>query len=255
VTLGEHGIALLRAGNPGPFTLTGTNTWIVGREPCWIVDPGPALDEHVAAVLEEAGRRGGAGGIALTHRHPDHDESVAEVARRTGAPVAASYGDADVRLADGDGFGPLRTVATPGHTAGHVAFVAGRVAFTGDAVLGEGSVYIAGWLAAYLDALRRLRAMDLALACPGHGPVIEDPAAKLDEYVAHRLDRERRLLAALDAGARTVDAMLDAAWDDAPPALRPAAAVTLAAHLGKLDDEGRLPEGVERPEIPAWLQV
>jgi glyoxylase-like metal-dependent hydrolase (beta-lactamase superfamily II) len=160
-----------------------------------------------------------------------------------------------VRLADGDSFGPLRAFATPGHTSDHLAFVSDRVAFTGDAVLGAGSVYIAGWLAAYLDSLRRLRALDLQLACPGHGPVIEDPAAKLDEYVEHRLDRERRLVAALDAGARSIDAMLDAAWDDAPPQLRPAAAVTLAAHLGKLEEEGRLPEGVERPEVPTWLTV
>lgn len=251
----DHDVALIRADNPGPFTLTGTNTWIVARDPCWIVDPGPALGEHVAAVLAEAERRGGAGGIALTHRHRDHDESVPEVARALGAPVAASTGEADVRLVDGDAFGPLRAVATPGHTADHLAFVAGRVAFTGDAVLGEGSVYVAGWLAAYLDSLRRLRGMELALACPGHGPLIEDPSAKLAEYVDHRLDRERRLLAALDQGARSVDDMLDAAWDDAPPALRPAAAVTLAAHLGKLDEEGRLPAGVERPEVPGWLQV
>ena len=122
--------------------------------------------------------------------------------------------------------------------------------FTGDAVLGEGSVFIApdpGALRGYLAALRRLRAMDLALLCPGHGPVVEDPAAKLDEYLAHRLDRERRVIAALDAGARTVDELLDAAWADAPAVLRPAAAVTLAAHLDKLEEEGRLPEGVERP--------
>jgi glyoxylase-like metal-dependent hydrolase (beta-lactamase superfamily II) len=85
--------------------------------------------------------------------------------------------------------------------------------------------------------------------CPGHGPVILDPAAKLDEYVAHRLERERRLVAALDAGLRTADELLDRVWSDAPAALRPAATVTLAAHLDKLDEEGRLPDGVERPEL------
>ena len=82
---------------------------------------------------------------------------------------------------------------------------------------------------------------------------MEDPAAKLDEYVEHRLARERALLAALAAGARSVDELLDAAWSDAPAMLRPAAAVTLAAHLDKLADEGRLPEGVERPSRPEWL--
>jgi len=241
VRLEAHGVALIRAGNPGPFTLSGTNTWLVGRDPCWVVDPGPALDDHVEAVLAEAGRRGGVGGIALTHDHADHSEAIAVVRERTGAPVGAAQGEADVVLADGDAFGPLRAVATPGHAPGHLAFVAGRVGFTGDAVLGEGSVFVVGELGAYLDALRRLRALDLELLCPGHGPVVEDPAAKLDGYVAHRLDRERRLLEALADGLRGEDALLDRVWDDAPPGLRPAAAVTLRAHLEKLEDEGRLP--------------
>jgi hypothetical protein len=85
--------------------------------------------------------------------------------------------------------------------------------------------------------------------CPGHGPIVLDPAAKLDEYVTHRLERERRLVAALDAGLRTADELLDRAWSDAPAVLRPAATVTLAAHLDKLDEEGRLPDGVERPQL------
>jgi glyoxylase-like metal-dependent hydrolase (beta-lactamase superfamily II) len=128
--------------------------------------------------------------------------------------------------------------------------VAGAVALTGDAVLGEGSVFIfpdRGALAGYLAGLERLRSHELELIAPGHGPVVTDPAAKLDEYIAHRLDRERRLLEALDAGKRGVDELLDDVWSDAPPHLRAAATVTLAAHLDKLDDEGRLPDGVERP--------
>jgi glyoxylase-like metal-dependent hydrolase (beta-lactamase superfamily II) len=242
VTLEAHDVALVRAANPGPFTLTGTNTWLVGRDPCWIVDPGPALDDHVAAVAAQADARGGAGGIVLTHSHEDHAGAVGAVAERTGARLHETPPGAAV--------GPFLAVATPGHTPDHLAFVAGEVAFTGDAVLGEGSVFIVGQLGEYLDALRALRARDLALLCPGHGPVVEDPAAKLDEYVAHRLDRERRLLEALAAGARTVGEMLDAAWDDAPKQLRLAAAATLGAHLEKLDAEGRLPEGVERPRAP-----
>jgi glyoxylase-like metal-dependent hydrolase (beta-lactamase superfamily II) len=97
--------------------------------------------------------------------------------------------------------------------------------------------------------------MDLDLLLPGHGPPVTDAAAKLDEYVAHRLDRERRLLAALDAGRRTVDELLDDAWSDAPAQLRPAAAITLAAHLDKLAEDGRLPDGVERPEVPEYFSV
>jgi glyoxylase-like metal-dependent hydrolase (beta-lactamase superfamily II) len=173
------------------------------------------------------------------------------VARALGAPVAAmAFAGADVAVADGDSLGPLIAVATPGHAPDHLAFVAGSACFTGDAVLGLGSVFVApdpGALRGYLAALERLRAMDLDLLCPGHGPPIADPAAKLDEYLAHRRDRERRLVEALDDGLRGADELLDRVWDDVPSELRPAAAVTLAAHLDKLAEEGRLPEGVERP--------
>jgi len=120
-------------------------------------------------------------------------------------------------------------------------------------VLAQSSVFVApdpGALRGYLAALRRLRAMDLELLCTGHGPPVTDPAALLDRYLAHRADRERRLIAALDDGLRTVDDLLDRAWDDAPASLRLAAAATLMAHLGKLDEEGRLPAGVERPQWP-----
>ena len=245
----------IRAPNPGPFTLTGTNSWLVGRDPTWLIDPGPALDPHVDALSEEIAARGGLGGVALTHDHLDHSEAVREVRRRfPGATLAAARGDVDIVLADGDAFGPFKAVATPGHSPDHLAHVADEVAFTGDAVLGHGSVFVAaypGALAGYLEGLERLRRLPLTLLCPGHGPLVLDPAAKLDEYRAHRLERERKLLAALDAGTRTVEQLLDQVWDDAPQALRPAAAWTLAAHLDKLEREGRLPDGVERPALTA----
>jgi glyoxylase-like metal-dependent hydrolase (beta-lactamase superfamily II) len=241
----------LRAGNPGPFTLSGTNTWIVGSDPAWLVDPGPDLGEHVALVLAEVEARGGLGGVALTHDHSDHSGAVAAVRDRfPHVPLAAARGDVDRLLRDGSTFGPLEVVSTPGHAPDHLAFIVGDAALTGDAVLGEGSVFIApdpGALTRYLDALRELRRRDLMVLLPGHGPLVSDPAAKLDEYVAHRLQRERRLVEGLDEGARTIDEMLDAAWGDVPDLLRPAATVTLAAHLDKLATEGRLPEGVERP--------
>ena len=252
--LRRRDIALVPARNPGPFTLTGTNTWLVGRDPCWIVDPGPFLDEHVEAVVAEAGRRGGAGGIALTHDHGDHAGAAAAVRAATGAPVgAARWEGADVTLADGDAFGALEVVATPGHATDHLAFVFGDACFTGDAVLAESSVFVApdpGALRGYLAALERLRAMDLALLCTGHGPPVTDPAALLDRYLAHRRDRERRLLAALDDGLRDADELLDRVWDDAPASLRLAATATLAAHLGKLAEEGRLPPDVRLPPWP-----
>jgi glyoxylase-like metal-dependent hydrolase (beta-lactamase superfamily II) len=251
IELPDHGIVGIRAENPGPFTLSGTNSWIVGRDPAWLVDPGPAIDAHTTALADEIGARGGLGGIALTHDHADHNEAVEGIRGRfPDAPVAAARGEVDIRLAPGEAVGPLEPVPTPGHAPDHYAFVVGRVALTGDAVLGEGSVFIApdpGALAAYLDALRELRARTLEVLLPGHGPPVHDPAAKLDQYISHRLDRERRLVEALECGRRSVDELLDEVWDDAPAALRPAATVTLAAHLDKLADEGRLPDGVERP--------
>ena len=232
--LAEHGIALVRADNPSPLTLTGTNTWIVDH---WVVDPGPAVDTHLDAVVAAAGE---VAGVGLTHDHEDHVEGLPGLLARVGdVPVVSARAGA----ADGEAFGPLRVVALPGHSDDHLAFVAGRAAFVGDAVLGEGSVFVSGDLAGYLDGLRRLRALDLAVLCPGHGEPIWDVASKLDGYVEHRLDRERRLVEALDRGLRTEDELLDDVWDDAPAVLRPAAMLTLEAHLEKLEGEGRLPAG------------
>lgn len=243
--LAARDITLVRAENPGPLTLTGTNTWILGRDPCWVVDPGPALCAHVHHVLEEVGRRGGAGALLLTHDHHDHAEGARELARGLGVPVVA--------VEDGQRVGPLVAVATPGHTPDHLAYVLGDVVFTGDAVLGEGSVFVApdpGALRGYLEALERLRALEPALLCPGHGPVVTDPDGHLEGYLAHRRAREAALVAALERGLRGVDELLDAAWADAPAGLRPAAAITMAAHLDKLEEERRLPAGVERPLWP-----
>jgi len=229
VTLEALGIARIRANNPGPLTLTGTNTWIVGREPAWVIDPGPALPEHLDAVAAEVAARGGAGGIAVTHSHADHVEGAPALSERLGVPVS------------GDG-APFDVIPLPGHADDHVVYVAGRAAFTGDAVLGEGSVFVSGRLNEYLAGLRHLRALDLAVLCPGHGDEVWDPAAKLDAYLAHRAERERMLREALDRGVRDEEALLDAAWADAPAQVRPFAAVSLRAHLEKLREDGLIDE-------------
>jgi len=248
--LASYDVVRLRAENPGPLTLSGTNTWVVGRDPAWVIDPGPALAEHLDSLVELIARRGGLGGIALTHDHHDHSEAVPLLRERLPAPLAAGRGEADVRLRDESDFGPLRAAHTPGHASDHYALIAGPICFTGDAVLGEGSVFIApepGALAGYLAGLERLRDSTFQALCPGHGPTIWNPRAKLEEYIEHRLARERRLLVELAAGGRTVGELLDAAWSDVPEQMRGMAAITLAAHLDKLEDEGLLPEDVERP--------
>jgi glyoxylase-like metal-dependent hydrolase (beta-lactamase superfamily II) len=227
--------ARILAPNPSPLTLTGTNTWVVGREPAWVVDPGPAIESHVAAVADEVRARGGAGGIALTHDHADHSEAIGALLERLGDVPVGRYG------AVGDSFGPFDVYFVPGHADDHLVFVAGAAAFTGDAVLGQGSVFVSGRLREYLDGLRRLRELPLEVICPGHGDPVTDPAGKLDEYLAHRAERERKLLAALEAGARTDDELLDAAWDDAPANVRQFAAISMHTHLEKLREEGRFP--------------
>jgi glyoxylase-like metal-dependent hydrolase (beta-lactamase superfamily II) len=207
------------------MTLDGTNTYVVGH---WVVDPGPDDGGHLDAVRAAAG--GEVEGVVLTHGHSDHSEG----AERLGAPVT--------KPGDGEEVGPFRALATPGHSPDSVCLLLGRVCFTGDTVLGSGSVFIPpgeGSLSAYLDSLRRLRELELELLCPGHGPYVRDPAAKLDEYLAHRLDRERRLKAVLEAGTLDREGLLDQVWSDAPAELRPAAALTLEAHLEKLREEGQ----------------
>lgn len=226
-----RGIHRVRAPNPSALTLDGTNTYVLDG---WVVDPGPADEAHLEAVRRVAGE--GIDGVVLTHSHADHAEGAAQL----GVPVTLP--------ADGQSVGPFRALATPGHSPDSVCLLAGRACFTGDTVLGSGSVFIApgeGSLSAYLGSLRRLRELDLDVLCPGHGPYVWEPAAKLDEYIAHRLERERQLVEALEAGLRTRDELLDRAWSDAPAALRDFAALSLASHLQKLDEEGRLPDGVE----------
>ena len=226
-----EGVVRVRAPNPSALTLDGTNTYVAGG---WVVDPGPAVDSHLEAV--RAAAAGGIVGVVLTHGHADH----AEGADLLGAPVH--------RPGEGESAGPFKALATPGHSPDSVCLLLGGVCFCGDTVLGSGSVFIApgeGSLSAYLESLRRLRSLSLEVLCPGHGGYVWDPAAKLDEYIAHRLDREGRLVEALESGLRTRDELLDAAWSDAPAALRDFAGLSLASHLEKLAEEGRLPEGVE----------
>jgi glyoxylase-like metal-dependent hydrolase (beta-lactamase superfamily II) len=224
----------LTANNPGPMTLQGTNTYIVGRDPTVVIDPGPDEEAHIEAVRAAAEARGGIGAVLLTHYDADHNEGVERL------------GVEPTRPADGEVVSGLTAIATPGHAAEHLCFVADRACFCGDLILGEGSTIVGprefgGSLADYMRSLERLRELDLEILYPGHGPEVGDPKAKIEEYVEHRMMRERRLVAALDRGERSRAALLAEVWDDVPEQLRPAAAIAMEAHLEKLDEEGRLP--------------
>src|SRR4051812_10627077 len=191
--LDHYDVELVRAPNPGLLSLTGTNTWVLGRAPAWVIDPGPQIDEHLARLSAAIEARGGLGGVALTHDHRDHSEAVPALLAEHPAPLAGGRGAVDVPLAEGGRFGPFEAVATPGHAADHYALIGGGACFTGDAVLGEGSVFVSpyrGALASYLLALTRLRMReDFNVLCPGHGPPVWDADGKLEEYLAHRIDR------------------------------------------------------------------
>ncbi|MCB0877032.1 MAG: MBL fold metallo-hydrolase [Solirubrobacterales bacterium] len=256
---GHPAVVRVRAHNSGPMTLTGTNTYVVGSSPAWVIDPGPADEGHIDLVRRVGETRGGIEGVLLTHSHSDHNAGVGML----GAPLlvgnAEGFDDLAAMLAtepvphppapeDGTEIGPFTVVATPGHAPDHVAFAYGEICFCGDLILGEGSSIVppqagGGSLTDYMRSLDRLAELAPALLCPGHGEWISDPAARIAEYAAHRRERERLLLEALAAGKREQEELLDVAWSDVPESMRRAAALAMRAHLEKLGAEGRLPAG------------
>src|SRR6266511_4969047 len=239
-------IVRVLAPNPGPFTLEGTNTWIVGRDPAVVIDPGSDDEGHLQAVVGEAGR---VGAILITHDHPDHSPGADRLASTSGAAVYAfKKADGILRLRDEQLISMdevhLRVLHTPGHTADHVAFLAEGTGamFTGDAVLGRGTAVIdprEGDLAQYLQSLRRMREARPRVIYPGHGPTVFDAVGKLREYETHRAMREEQVLEALAAGMATAQEMVPSIYADVPPELHPIAVRQVLAHLGKLEHEGR----------------
>jgi glyoxylase-like metal-dependent hydrolase (beta-lactamase superfamily II) len=230
------------------MTLEGTNTYLVGRDPTIVIDPGPADKGHIEAVRAAAQDRGGIGEVLVTHSHGDHADGV------------DLLGVEPTELGGGEAESGIAAIATPGHATDHLSFViapghdvapdvGGSICFSGDLILGEGSTIVppaqeGGSLADYMNSLRSLAELDLELIYPGHGPPITDPALKIAEYIEHREMRERRLLDALNAGERSRARLLDQVWDDVPAELRPAAAYAMQAHMEKLAADGLLPEGL-----------
>jgi glyoxylase-like metal-dependent hydrolase (beta-lactamase superfamily II) len=211
-----------------------------------VIDPGPADASHIEAVRSAAEARGGIGAVLLTHHHGDHAEGV------------EMLGVEPERAHDAHSAAGLGVLHTPGHTEDSVCFFLDREhpasggitsCFTGDLILGEGSTIVpprehGGSLTDYMHSVHRLEGLDIDLLLPGHGPEVDDPAAKIAEYIAHRTEREERLRAALERGERSRAKLLAEVWDDVPEQLRGPAAIAMQAHLEKLEDEGRLPPGM-----------
>jgi glyoxylase-like metal-dependent hydrolase (beta-lactamase superfamily II) len=241
------------APNPSVMTGPGTNTYLVGVDEVAVVDPGPDDADHLDAVAACGGDR--IRWILVTHTHSDHAPGAGGLKRRTGAELlgwdARDGFTPDRRVGDGYVLEAtefrLRALHTPGHASNHLCYLLEqeRVLFSGDHVMNGSTVVIAppdGDMAAYVEALGALRSRrpPLRSIAPGHGPLIEDPRAKLDEYLAHRAAREEAIAGALAAsGKATVDELVAAVYTDVPASLHPLARHSVWAHLRKLAEEGR----------------
>ncbi|MFT8245451.1 MBL fold metallo-hydrolase [Roseomonas sp. BN140053] len=258
------GVRRLLCGNPGPFTFRGTNTWIIGAGTVAVLDPGPADPRHTAAILRAtAGER--IARILVSHTHRDHSPGAAALRAASGAPTAGfgphatppGEGDeggdhdfhpdetlADGAVVKGDGW-RLRALHTPGHCANHLCFAleGTGVLFSADHVMSWSTSIVSppdGDMADYMASLARVAGRDDRLLLPGHGPPLPEPAPFLAALLAHRREREARVLEALrGAGTATAAALVPAAYGPAlDPRLAPAAARSLLAHLLKLAREG-----------------
>lgn len=233
------------APNPGPFTGPGTNTWLLeSNGSVVVIDPGPVDHSHADAILARVGSRQPEA-VLVTHTHEDHAPLANPLAEDLDVPAygyaAGPAFDPDIRLSDGSslqvGDASLEVVHTPGHSDDHLCFLTGRILFTGDHIMGGSSVMVER-MGPYLDSLARLRQLDLEALHPGHGDVMDEPGAVIDWYIAHRLERERQVLAAIDAGATTVGEIVEAVYEDVDRALHPLAARSVSAHVEKLAAEG-----------------
>lgn len=272
VTLAPY-LRRVLAPNPGIFTGPGTNTYLVGEDRLAVIDPGPEERPHIERVAEVGAGR--IRWILVTHTHPDHAPGAAVLAELTGAEVLgydARDGFApDTEIGDGwelrtDEF-HLSALHTPGHASNHLCYLMEkeRILFSGDHIMSGSTVVIAppdGDMAAYMQALARLELIrpPVRSIVPGHGDVIDDPKAKVDEYITHRRAREEAVYAVV-AGSRraTVDDIVGAVYTDVRAELHPIARFSVWAHLRKMADEGRVtsrrPDDLEAKWRPAGRRI
>lgn len=243
------------APNPSPLTGRGTNTYLVGDGGELVcIDPGPEDDSHLAAILAAAAPRGRITTVVLSHSHPDHRPLAAALAQRVNAPILcldpARGDDGAQLLRDGDrvraGELTLEAVHTPGHAADHLCFfdADSSALYSGDHILSGMTTVVAppdGDMSDYMDSLARVRKLRPRVIHPGHGPRVDDALALIDEYVAHRLDREAQVERAVRerGGAVASIDVVPEIYAAYPQELWPFAAMSVQAHLDKLVREGR----------------
>jgi glyoxylase-like metal-dependent hydrolase (beta-lactamase superfamily II) len=253
----------ITAPNPGFMTGPGTNTYLLGAgADIAVIDPGPAIEAHIEAVIKAAGAR--IRWILVTHTHMDHSPGAALLQAKTGAellgmpPPPFERQDQSFRpervLADGErielGGCVLRVIHTPGHASNQLCYLLEEesLLFTGDHVMQGSTVIINppdGDMRIYLESLRRLQGEDIAWFAPGHGFLMDQPQEVLERLLIHRLTRENKVLNAVRAaGAATLETLLPAVYDDVPAHVHPVASRSLLAHLLKLKAEHKLVEAL-----------
>jgi len=232
---------LIPAGNPSDWTgPTGNNTWLLRGREAALVDAGTGLASHVDAVAR-ALEGAPLSRVLITHWHPDHVSGLPALKARWRDLAVIESGTAPVPAGDGE----LEIVPTPGHAPDHLCFFdreSGDL-YCGDLARRGGTIVIpvskGGDLRAYLASLQRVRDLAPRRLLPGHGPIVDDPIALIDEYLAHRAQREQQILQAILNGARTVPDIVRQVYPALPASLSDAASESVRAHLVKLRDEGR----------------
>jgi glyoxylase-like metal-dependent hydrolase (beta-lactamase superfamily II) len=243
-------VILLPAGNASAWTgPTGNNTYLLPGDVPTLIDAGVGNPEHLDA-LSRALDGAALARVLLTHGHVDHVAGVPALRDRWPGADVRQFGSGAHPLADGEsvaaGDAECTVLHTPGHSPDHCCFVRGGDVFCGDLARIGGTVVIpasrGGDLAAYLDSLRRVRELEPARLLPAHGPIVERPAELIDEYIAHRRQRDEQILDALRAGPSTPPDIVSRVYEALPDQLRSAAADTVLAHLIKLRNQGRVKE-------------
>ncbi len=247
-------VSLVRADNPGPMTLEGTNTWIIAAPSgALVIDPGPLMQEHLDAIA--LATDGKVAGIFITHGHLDHSEGAQRFSEMVKAPVFARLPEFTSKeatpLKDGlqinDGEVSFRVIATPGHTADSISFFAEKGSdtglFTGDTILGRGSSVVAypdGSVGAYLASLRALSAMlgsrSPVPLLPGHGPVNESSLPVVDQYLSHRLERVAQVRDAMARGITDIEAITDDVYAGLSENLKWAAMLSVHAQVAYINE-------------------